>query len=481
MREDAVSGSGVARDDPRVRNVRKRMRLEAAQNCGGDYWRHSVLVWLRGAIGEDGAVNIDFSSAHRSDRTGSSIPSRPALLLGLGGILLLTEVVVGLLPIASAALAASLRVAVVMVLAAGLLAASRRRLPVASRTPAVSGSPGEVEAQSGCPADAPQYASCVSETVGYFGSISAVLKDETERVIDDTEHNAANLMEQLRSVEGGMEDLLEFINTSSSNDRVVQIIENTESQLARSQSLIEDFSRERSADVSNVQTARNDIGAVVGDLGRMIQMVRTLSRQTRMLAFNATIEAARAGAAGRGFAVVASEVKDLSLLSDKAAVEIRTGIEKLEQVVQASLDTIVGQRIARESSGFNDISGAVSELTDNLQQLFSHQRDTLKKVQYENERMSDPIMQMIGSIQFQDVLKRRLQAIVHCFDKTTDCIGNTVRALADGDGSRERIGSVLHTELEQMVRFAVNELQDNRQQGAGKPDAESSGAALEMF
>ncbi len=71
-----------------------------------------------------------------------------------------------------------------------------------------------------------------------------------------------------------------------------------------------------------------------------------------MLAFNASIEAARAGAAGRGFAIVASEVKNLSLRSDQAAVQIGTGIDKLEQVVQASWNTIVGQRIAKEFERF---------------------------------------------------------------------------------------------------------------------------------
>ena len=234
-------------------------------------------------------------------------------------------------------------------------------------------------------------------------------------------------------------------------------------------------------DATNVQTAMDDIAAVVGDLGHMIQMVRTLSKQTRMLAFNASIEAARAGAAGRGFAVVALEVKNLSLLSDKAAVEIGTGIEKLEQVVQASLHTIVGQRIEKRSSGFNDISGAVSELTDNLQKLFSHQRDTLTKVQYENERMSDPIMQMIGSIQFQDVVKRRLQAIVYCFDRITDGVENCGKDIEEAAISAEQMGVVLHTQLGEMVQVATQQLQDSRQPVAGQTDAGPAGAAMEMF
>jgi methyl-accepting chemotaxis protein len=329
-------------------------------------------------------------------------------------------------------------------------------------------------------ASAAQCAGYNSETIVSFGKIAIVLKEETERIIEDSEHNAVSLMEELGSVQTGMEALLSFINAAGSNDRVVQIIEHTESQLARSQSLIEEFSKERAMDATNVQTAMDDIGTVVGDLGHMIQMVRTLSKQTRMLAFNASIEAARAGAAGRGFAVVASEVKNLSLLSDKAAVQIGTGIEKLEQVVQASLNTIVGQRIAKESSGFNDISSAVSELTDNLQKLFSHQRDTLMKVQYENERMSDPIMQMIGSIQFQDVVKRRLQVIVHCFDRITACVEHSTTGMANGD-SREQEGSDLQTQLAEVVQFAINELRDNGHPAAGQADAEPAAAAMEMF
>jgi methyl-accepting chemotaxis protein len=427
---------------------------------------------------------MGLNSTYHSDRAPVSDTSRWMFLLELTGILILAEVVVGLLPDASAALAAGLRIAFFTVVAGGLLFAFGRRQVLFTAAfasfPPVIASPRPNEAPSTDVAGAVQCASHVSETIACFGKLSTVLKEETERIIEDTEHNAVSLMEELGSVQIGMEGLLGFINAAGSNDRVVQIIEHTESQLARSQSLIEEFSRERAMDASNVQTAMGDIAAVVGDLGHMIQMVRTLSKQTRMLAFNASIEAARAGTAGRGFAVVASEVKDLSLLSDQAAVQIGTGIEKLEQVVQASLNTIVGQRIAKESSGFNDISGAVSELTDNLQKLFSHQRDTLTKVQYENERMSDPIMQMIGSIQFQDVVKRRLQAIVHCFDKITESIESSATDVANRDFGG-RVGSDLHNQLGEMIQLAIKEFRDSRQPVAGQIDAEPAGAAMEMF
>lgn len=427
-------------------------------------------------------MNLGPASSDRHDPASLAFSSPRLLVLWLAGILFLAELVASLLPAAPAALGAGLRMAVTLTAAAALLGVFRRHhLPVAATSTAPAapfiGSVPDVAAISAGTDDTRQYARQVTETISYFGAVAAVLRGETERLIEDTEHNAVSLMEELRSVETSMEALLSFIHTATSSDRVVQIIEHTEIQLARSQSLIEEFSRERTLDARNVQTAMDDIGAVVGDLGRMIQMVRDLSKQTRMLAFNASIEAARAGVAGRGFAVVASEVKDLSLLSDRAAVQIGTGIEKLDQAVQASLNTIVRQRIAKESSGFNDISGAVGDLTDNLQELLSHQRDTLTKIQYENERVADPIMQMIGSIQFQDVLKRRLHTIVHCFDKITESIEVSARDLAGAEHGY----TVLHARLGEMVQFAVTELQDNRKPEAGHPQAETAGAAMEMF
>jgi methyl-accepting chemotaxis protein len=429
-------------------------------------------------------------------RMRASIRSVWPLLPGLGGILVLTEAAVALMPSVSAWAGSGVRILVVLVVCTGFLVARTRRERAAGETidaapqrPAfpsdATGPPGEHEAQRHArehEAQRHECASSVATTLAYFNDVSIALKQETERVIEDADHNAVSLMEELRNVETGMEELLNFINAAGSSDRVVEIIERTESQLTRSQSLIDEFSQERTRDSGSAQNAMDDIGVVAGDLGRMVQMVRDLSKQTRMLAFNASIEAARAGDAGRGFAVVASEIKDLSVQSDETAVRIGAGIDKLEQVVQASLNTIVAQRIAKESSGFNDISAAVGELTDNLQKLFSHQRDTLKKVQYENERLADPIMRMIGAIQFQDVLKRRLQGIVHCFDKSTESIQVSVRDLASADNmSPLAVGSIVHAQLGGMVEFAMRELRDNGQGEAGHEDADSRGSVLEMF
>jgi methyl-accepting chemotaxis protein len=63
-----------------------------------------------------------------------------------------------------------------------------------------------------------------------------------------------------------------------------------------------------------------------------MQLIKTVSRQSRMLALNATIEASRAGGAGRGFAVVASEMKSLAQQTAGAAERVEAEVATIRSV-----------------------------------------------------------------------------------------------------------------------------------------------------
>lgn len=72
-------------------------------------------------------------------------------------------------------------------------------------------------------------------------------------------------------------------------------------------------------------------------VGEITTAVNTLAQQLKMLALNASIEAAKAGEAGKGFAVVASEVKNLAEQSEQSTVQVQKILENIRHAAEKAV------------------------------------------------------------------------------------------------------------------------------------------------
>ena len=94
--------------------------------------------------------------------------------------------------------------------------------------------------------------------------------------------------------------------------------------------------------VQRVRTAVEGVGREVGevvttlrDVARAAESITQIALQTRLVAFNASVEAKRAGDAGRGFGVVADAVKDLAGKVEQSSKDIMRTIALLDTRIDA--------------------------------------------------------------------------------------------------------------------------------------------------
>lgn len=124
-----------------------------------------------------------------------------------------------------------------------------------------------------------------------------------------------------------------------------------------------------------LQKSIETIGSIQASSVRVSEIVRVIGEiasQTNLLAFNAAIEAARAGQHGVGFSVVAGEVRKLAERSSVAAREIAKLIE--ESVMQVGLGAEVSKEAARSFEGIMSSVGRTRTSVSEIAQATEGQR-----------------------------------------------------------------------------------------------------------
>ncbi|WP_110687229.1 methyl-accepting chemotaxis protein [Salinicola aestuarinus] len=127
-----------------------------------------------------------------------------------------------------------------------------------------------------------------------------------------------------------------------------------------------------------VESTMTQIQQSSREMGEIVDMIDNIAFQTNILALNASVEAARAGAAGRGFAVVAEEVRHLASRSADASREIRTLITRSSEQVEGGA-TLVG-RVGRAMSEIVESVAGVSSLMDEIANASREQRSGIEQV-----------------------------------------------------------------------------------------------------
>lgn len=170
---------------------------------------------------------------------------------------------------------------------------------------------------------------------------SEEVRGASESLAASSQQLASSSQEQASSVEetsSSLEEISGLLNSAlKSSQQSVDMshkVSNLVNSSASSMSELQDSMNQIAEANARVEV----LAKLIEQIGEKTELIDEIVFQTRLLSFNASVEAERAGEHGRGFAVVAQEVGNLAQMSGKSAAEIsqivKNSIKEAQDVVQ---------------------------------------------------------------------------------------------------------------------------------------------------
>ncbi len=224
-----------------------------------------------------------------------------------------------------------------------------------------------------------------------------------------------------------------------------------------------------------VQAVGSEVSGIVDTLRQVsgaASQITQIALQTRLVAFNASVEAKRAGDAGRGFGVVADAVKDLAAQVEQSSKQIMGTVGLLDGRIAALAREIVQDRAATSSlagqTGHTaaEPTGAVHRALAEVEQGVQHIRQASAKssqvcdgldgqmrgIEAEMRRTTQALESALGRTEtFLKISEGLIERVAECGVETDDT--PYIRAVQHGAGQVSKL-------LEDALRTGAISLQD---------------------
>ncbi len=212
--------------------------------------------------------------------------------------------------------------------------------------------------------------------------------------------------------------------------------------LAQAQDLLQgqrSIDAESAAGLGASQVARQAVQALGGEVLAIVDslhqvadaagQITQIALQTRLVAFNASVEAKRAGEAGRGFGVVADAVKDLAARVETSSKHIMGTVSTLEQRIGVLARETALERDAREQQG--QVHAALQQVEEAMHRIAGASGQgrgqcervdgSVRAIEAAMQRTAAALASALGRTEtFLQVSEQMIETVANCGIETED-------------------------------------------------------------
>lgn len=160
------------------------------------------------------------------------------------------------------------------------------------------------------------------------------------------------------------------INTTLSNQKnLIEVAEQltmSSEEMSASTLELSNIANELKNHMDHLSHAQLEMYKQVDQSSKMLEVINGIAKNTRILGFNAGIEAARSGEYGRGFSVVAKEITKLADSSAKSVDDINQLMKLLKEQVNEVKEVVnlTATFSKQQFDSIHEISTAMNNLTE---------------------------------------------------------------------------------------------------------------------
>lgn len=295
-----------------------------------------------------------------------------------------------------------------------------------------------------------------------------------------TEGSAVAILERVRRLDSTAGKLVEYLGrTEEQGDHMQAELQASTEVIAEISAFIGRLPQQMREERAQMQGL---LQHVLG-LDQALARVNGFGRQIHLLSINAAIEAARAGERGRGFAVIAAEVRKLSEESD---VVVRTIAREIAEVREAVAKGFGDRRDEQDAQHVADAQrllqsvDRLSHVNEDMRQFYSTE---IRIVSQYNQMLSGEIVELMGSIQYQDIVRQKVERYCATSAALQEIARNAARQLLAPEPTLPPPGQ--HQPV--LAAYALGEAQHvtaeqaAHQTRGAPPTAASAAPAIELF
>jgi methyl-accepting chemotaxis protein len=171
-----------------------------------------------------------------------------------------------------------------------------------------------------------------------------------------------------------------------------------------------------------------DLRQVMQELKDMVTEVTAIGLQTKLLAYNAAIEAAHAGDQGRSFAVVAGEMRQLSTRSSETVQKMSKKVGAINTALSGVFED-TERFAAQDKEAESNARSAIARVLARFGEVGSLLSRSSQLLQAESEGIRDEISQVLVSLQYQDRTSQILTHVIKGMQELHERLGQDSQLL----------------------------------------------------